>query len=73
MLTDLAPMDACPFSKNGRHDLSAILPDSSEGDVTLFCDGCGAMRRVPVTGAVVMDNTADMTVEEIERRLFGRA
>lgn len=52
MTTDVPPMDACPFSKSGRHELLALIPSDDEHDLTLFCAACGGMRRVPATGAI---------------------
>jgi len=62
-MSDMAPMDPCPCGKNGAHELSAVLPESSDGDLTLFCDRCGALRRVPVQGAIYADRLDDVMTE----------
>ena len=45
-------MEQCTVNKNGRHELSAVIPEDSDHDMTLFCSHCGALRRVPVSGAL---------------------
>ena len=45
-------MGRCPVRKGGRHSLAAVLPESSDGYMTLFCESCGAVRRLPVSGEV---------------------
>jgi hypothetical protein len=52
VLMDLRPLPPCPCSRTGSHDLSAIVPSEDDGDVTLFCDHCGIVRRLPVKGAL---------------------
>lgn len=72
-MTDIPAMDPCPADpKRGAHELSAILPDDQHGDLSLFCDRCGSIRRVPVSGALVPESLDPMSAAEIERRLFGR-
>ena len=71
-MIDLPPMDACPTGRKGRHDLTAIIPDDADQDMTLFCGACGSIRRLPVTGAVLADRLDDMSASEIERRIAGR-
>lgn len=66
-MTDLPAMDRCPVSKHGGHELNAILPDADGGDMTLFCDRCGAMRRVPVSGALLSGSLDDADAEAILR------
>lgn len=53
-------MDPCPVSKHGRHELTAVLPDDDTHDMTLFCDACGAMRRVPVSGSLTGGSLDDL-------------
>lgn len=61
-------MDPCPRQRKGRHSLSAVLPESSDLDMTLFCCKCGAMRRVAVTGALPrVGSLDDLTAADIER------
>jgi hypothetical protein len=63
-------MDPCPTTKNGRHDLSAVIPGEDTGDITLFCDRCGAIRRVPVSGAlgVPLDDMSAAAIARETRR-----
>lgn len=58
MTSDLDPMLPCPVRKRGEHDLSVIVPSEDTGDLTLFCDACGAVRRLPVSGALQLDDRA---------------
>ena len=51
-MIDLRPMDPCPYNKAGRHELNIVVPTEDTGDLTLFCDRCGAIRRLPVSGAI---------------------
>ena len=64
-MTDIAPMEPCPVGKRGAHELSVIIPENDDQDLTLFCCHCGALRRRPVTGSLspVLDN---LTSEQIE-------
>jgi len=53
-MTDLAPLPRCPVnSKRGAHHIAAILPGEDTGDLTLYCEQCGAVRRMPASGPVV--------------------
>lgn len=68
---DYPAMDKCPIGKRGRHELNAVLPDDADKDMTLFCAHCGALRRVPVTGALFASRLDDLTPAEIERAVTG--
>lgn len=52
MTTDVPPMDACPFAKDGAHRITYLIPSDDDQDLTLVCHRCGSMRRVPATGAI---------------------
>jgi hypothetical protein len=54
---DIAPMDPCPAAK--RHLLNVVLPEEMDGDMTFFCERCGALRRVPVAGSILPDQPLD--------------
>lgn len=63
-MMDLPPLDPCPAAK--RHALNVILPEESDGDMTLFCERCGALRRVPVAGSMLPEHPLDdFTAEEL--------
>lgn len=51
-MSDLGPLDPCPFDKRGRHHLVAVLPGDDEHDVTLYCESCGSLRRMPASGSL---------------------
>lgn len=63
-MSDLPPLDPCPYSKFGQHDLGVITPESDDGDLTFFCDRCGVIRRLPVRGAV-SGSLDSLTAEQI--------
>lgn len=65
-MSDVAPMEPCPVGKNGRHELSAIIPEDDTRDLTLFCSHCGALRRRPVTGSLtpVLDDLSAEAIAE---------
>ena len=67
-MTDIGPMEPCPHTKAGRHALNAILPEDSDHDMTLFCEWCGAMRRVPVSGALYVGSLDGLTAAQIKDR-----
>lgn len=69
-MTDLAPLDPCPYSKRGDHHAGMILPESSDGYLTWYCEACGAMRRVPASGAIQGERLDDLSGAEIAA-LFG--
>lgn len=58
-------MNPCPVDGKGRHDFAAVIPESSEYDMTLYCQRCGAMRRVPVYGAMVTGSLDGMNASTI--------
>ena len=63
-MSDIGPMAPCPVAK--RHSLAVILPEETDGDMTLFCERCGSLRRVPVAGAILPDAPMDdLTAAEI--------
>lgn len=68
---DLPPLEPCRADKRGRHHLSAILPGEDSGDITLYCEMCGALRRAPASGSILAERLDDLTPAEIERA-FGR-
>jgi hypothetical protein len=69
-VTDLAPMKRCRVDRKGRHHLSFVVPENSEGYITAACDMCGAMRRVPASGDLVA-RLDDIDVDALERELYG--
>lgn len=62
------PMERCPYSKRGQHELMAIIPipeDVEKGvPLTLACGHCGMVKQHPLTwsGSGSLD---DMTGEQI--------
>ena len=73
-MADIGAMDLCPARKDGAHRLIPLVPDDAGMDMTLFCDRCGAMRRVPVTGQlmpVLDDMDADTTAGYMASILAG--
>ena len=69
-MSDSLPLPKCRADKRGRHHLVAVIPGEDDGWLTLFCEMCGTIRRAPASGHL-HDETADMTVDEIERRIYG--
>lgn len=49
---DIGPMQRCPFTKSGRHNVCVVTPGDDDGDLTLFCAVCCSIRRVPAKGAI---------------------
>ena len=70
-MTDLPPMDPCPHHKRGRHELSFVIPDEYDKDLTVICSHCGATRRMPVHGALVASRLDDLDAEQIVRVVRG--
>lgn len=64
-MPDLPPMAKCPVGRKGRHSIAAILPEDETGDVTWFCERCGALRRTPVAGPLLAERLDDLTAAEI--------
>jgi hypothetical protein len=54
MTFDVPPMDPCPVTKTGKHNLAVITLGEDDGDITLSCHICGAIRRVPAKGAIAI-------------------
>lgn len=52
-MTILPPLPACPADpKRGAHHLMLVIPETSDGDLTLLCEACGTVGRLPVSGAL---------------------
>lgn len=51
-MTDLPPLEPCPYSDDKRHKMFAIVPGDDDGDITLYCERCVAIRRVPASGSL---------------------
>jgi len=67
-MIDLPAMAPCPVGKQGRHELAAVFSSDAENDMTLYCEACGMVRRLPMTGEV--DVPLDMlSADEIMRRV----
>lgn len=64
-VSDLAPMAPCPYDKRGRHHMAFVIPETSEGDLTLACEACAAIRRVPVSGPLYAGSADDLLNAEI--------
>lgn len=71
-MADLPAMDPCPMRRKG-HALFAIVPETGKHDMTLFCERCGAMRRVPVTGRMVPADRLDDVVARADAIVRGVA
>lgn len=70
-MTDLPPMDRCPVRRTKGHALAAIVPATGKLDMTLYCERCGAMRRVPVTGRMVPADRLDDAVRQADAIVRG--
>ena len=71
-MTDLPPLRPCPYGKKGAHELSFVIPDEYDKDLTVICSHCGATRRMPVHGALVAPGSLDdMSTEDIVRVVRG--
>jgi hypothetical protein len=64
---DLPAMARCPRGKKGAHQIAAIVPGDDEHDITLYCEHCGALRRAPATGELMVSRLDDLDAETIER------
>lgn len=64
---DLPAMERCPRGRKGRRSLAAIIPGDDDHDITLYCETCGALRRAPATGAILLSRLDDLTAADIER------
>lgn len=63
---DLPALSRCPFGKKAHH-LVAIIPGDDDHDITLYCEKCGALRRAPATGSILLERLDDMDAASIER------
>lgn len=74
-MPDLPAMEPCPVGKEGRHELMALYVDdiarADTSDLTLACQRCGALRRVPLTGAMVASRLDDATAQQIMESVTG--
>ena len=66
-MTDLPPLERCPVRKSGAHHLAAIIPEDSDHDMTLFCEACGIVRRMPIHGSVIGGSLDDVDAARIMR------
>lgn len=64
-------MEPCPYGKRGDHRLSAVIPGDEAGDLTLFCEVCGALRRVPVMGRLLHERLDDLDADALARLVQG--
>lgn len=70
-MNDLEPMGGCPWNPRYAHSFVAVVPGDDEGDLTLFCSRCAAVRRLPVKGPMgrpLDDYTAATIAERSDRR-----
>ena len=51
-MNDLPAMAPCPVDKRGRHSMAAIFSSEGNDDLTMFCERCGMVRRLPMSGEV---------------------
>ena len=51
-MIDLPEMAPCLVGKYGRHALAALDPSDAGLDLTLFCEHCGLVRRLPMSGEI---------------------
>lgn len=66
---DIAALDPCTRA-NGLHRLAVLVSDDW---ITGLCVNCGMARRMPMNGPLQIEGPLDdMTVDEIERRIYGR-
>jgi len=66
-VNDLPAMPACPVRKRGRHELAVVFPSDAESDMTLYCESCGMVRRLPMTGEI-SPPLDTLSTDEILRR-----
>lgn len=64
-MTDLGPMRRCYRKK--AHHFAFVIPSSRKDDLTLACEKCGSIRRIPVNGDMVPLDA--MSSDEIMRRI----
>ena len=67
-MIDLPEMAPCLVGKNGRHALAALYPSDAVLDLTLFCEHCGMVRRLPMSGEISAPLDA-LSASEILRRV----
>lgn len=71
-MIELPPMDPCPRGKRGRHTLAVVFSSDAasdaDQDLTLYCERCGAIRRLPMVGAPVSELDG-LTADDVLRRL----
>ncbi len=51
-MNDLPAMAPCPVGKGGRHEIAAVFSSEGNQDLTMFCEWCGMVRRLPMSGVV---------------------
>ena len=67
-MIDLPEMAPCPVGRRGRHALASVFSSDAEHDLTMFCERCGMVRRLPMTGEVGVP-LDQMDAAEIVRRI----
>lgn len=58
----------CPYTKSGRHELSVILPESSEYPSLLFCSHCGMARHHTLTLPAPLDDLPSDAIAKLVGR-----
>lgn len=69
-MNDLPAMTPCPVNKRGRHSMAVVFSSDGNQDMTMYCEHCGMVRRLPMSGEVGVP--LDMLdADEILRRVSG--
>lgn len=61
------PMPPCPYDKKGRHDLGALVPESDDNPLVLFCSHCGMTSRHSVQVPAPLDDLPGDAIAQLAR------
>lgn len=66
-----APMRRCALAApktHGAHELCAVIPDSLDQPMVLFCSRCGDVQRVSMALPLPMDDMPSDVIARLARR-----
>lgn len=63
---DIPSLPPCPYGKGGKHAIASITPEDATLDMTLYCDLCGAVRRIPATGPLISESLDGLDVDALD-------
>jgi hypothetical protein len=67
----MEPLPKCPYAPKkarGAHDLSAVIPDTVDNPMTLFCSRCGMALRHSLSLPLPMDDLPSDAIARMAKR-----